>query len=339
MSQNRISRRSFLHAAAASATAAAVSCAVPSAAACDVASLWKMDLQILASSDTHGKFDPWDYAANKADASGSVAQQATAIKQCRTAHTLVVDSGDTIQANSADLFLKDDLHPMVAAMNAIGYDVWTTGNHEYNYGMDTLSNVELLSLVMNRGAGTKESLQQARQIYNIMGESLRNIKRARIEELEVVQGVGDCKAIAIQAAIELGRRYQMEKVAQQTDLGSSLALYNFLLPQMEDNEKERFFVVLMNQNFRLIKCIKLSEGGLTETAVDVRLIMKEAVLNNATILAVAHNHPSNNATPSKADEEVTLKIHKACQIMRLFFMDHIIITEDGFYSFHDKGKL
>ncbi|WP_287710298.1 UPF0758 domain-containing protein, partial [Barnesiella sp.] len=149
----------------------------------------------------------------------------------------------------------------------------------YNYGMDTLSNVELLSLVMNRGAGTKESLQQARQIYNIMGESLRNIKRARIEELEVVQGVGDCKAIAIQAAIELGRRYQMEKVAQQTDLGSSLALYNFLLPQMEDNEKERFFVVLMNQNFRLIKCIKLSEGGLTETAVDVRLIMKEAVLN------------------------------------------------------------
>ena len=130
----------------------------------------------------------------------------------------------------------------------------------YNYGMDTLSNVELLSLVMNRGAGTKESLQQARQIYNIMGESLRNIKRARIEELEVVQGVGDCKAIAIQAAIELGRRYQMEKVARQTDLGSSLALYNFLLPQMEDNEKERFFVVLMNQNFRLIKCIKLSEG-------------------------------------------------------------------------------
>ena len=90
----------------------------------------------------------------------------------------------------------------------------------YNYGMDTLSNVELLSLVMNRGAGTKESLQQARQIYNIMDESLRNIKRARIEELEVVQGVGDCKAIAIQAAIELGRRYQMEKVARQTDLGT-----------------------------------------------------------------------------------------------------------------------
>ena len=100
-----------------------------------------MDLQILATSDTHGKFDPWDYAANKADASGSVAQQATAIKQCRTRNTLVVDAGDTIQANSAELFLNDDLHPMVAAMNAIGYDIWTTGNHEYNYGMATLEKV------------------------------------------------------------------------------------------------------------------------------------------------------------------------------------------------------
>lgn len=138
MAQNKISRRSFLRGAGASATIAAASCMAPSAAACDIKSLWSMDLQILATSDTHGKFDPWDYAANKADASGSVAQQATAIKQCRTRNTLVVDAGDTIQANSAELFLNDDLHPMVAAMNAIGYDIWTTGNHEYNYGMDVL---------------------------------------------------------------------------------------------------------------------------------------------------------------------------------------------------------
>ena len=141
MAQNKISRRSFLRGAGASATIAAASCMAPSAAACDIKSLWSMDLQILATSDTHGKFDPWDYAANKADASGSVAQQATAIKQCRTRNTLVVDAGDTIQANSAELFLKDDLHPMVAAMNAIGYDIWTTGNHEYNYGMDVLKKV------------------------------------------------------------------------------------------------------------------------------------------------------------------------------------------------------
>ena len=209
----------------------------------------------------------------------------------------------------------------------------------YNQGFETLTNVELISLVLNRGAGTRESMEQARQIYNVMQGSLKNIKKARLEELKVVQGVGDCKAIALQAAIELGRRYQMEKVAKNTDLGSSLALYNYLRPMIGCNETEGFWVVLMNQNFRLIKCTKLSEGGITETAVDVRLIMKEAVLNNATIIAVAHNHPSNSTQPSKADDMLTQKIAKACEVMRLFLMDHIILAEDGFYSYHDKGKL
>ena len=141
MAQNMITRRNFLRVAGASATAAAMGCAAPAASACDVKSLWKMDLQILATSDTHGKFDPWDYAANKEDRSGSVAQQATAIRESRTRTPLVVDAGDTIQANSAELFLNDDIHPMIAAQNAIGYDVYVTGNHEYNYGMETLEKV------------------------------------------------------------------------------------------------------------------------------------------------------------------------------------------------------
>ncbi len=209
----------------------------------------------------------------------------------------------------------------------------------YNNGYETLTNVELISLVLNRGAGTRESLEQARQIYNVMDGSLKNIKKARVEEIEVVPGVGDCKAIALQAALELGRRYQMEKVEKYQDLGSSIALYNYLRPQMKDNETERFYAVLMNQNFKLIKCIQLSQGGITETAVDIRLLMKEVVLNNATILAVAHNHPSNNTTPSKADNQLTTNISKACELMRIFFMDHIILAEDSFYSFHDKGKL
>ena len=140
MKERMISRRTFMRAACVAAAATAVVGAAPAASA---ASFWPftMDLQILATSDTHGKFDPWDYAANKEDTTGSVAQQATAIKQLRTADTLVIDAGDTIQGNSSQLFLEDDVHPMVAAMNAIGYDVWVTGNHEYNYGMDTLQKI------------------------------------------------------------------------------------------------------------------------------------------------------------------------------------------------------
>ena len=139
MKEKMISRRTFLRAAGVAATATAITGLAPSASAC----FWpfEMDLQILASSDTHGKFDPWDYAANKADASGSVAQQATAIKQLRTLNTLVIDAGDNIQGNSSQLFLHDDVHPMIAAQNAIGYDIWVPGNHEYNYGMDTIKKV------------------------------------------------------------------------------------------------------------------------------------------------------------------------------------------------------
>ena len=139
MSNKKTPRRTFLQAAGVSAAAAAVAGGAPAASAC----LWplQMDLQILATSDTHGRFLPWDYAANKADASGSVAQQAAAIAQRRTPSTIVVDAGDTIQGNSAELFLQDEMHPMSAGMNAIGYDVWVTGNHEYNFGMDTLKRV------------------------------------------------------------------------------------------------------------------------------------------------------------------------------------------------------
>ena len=139
MPNKKITRRTFLQAAGVSAAAAAVAGGAPAASAC----LWplQMDLQILATSETHGRFLPWDYAANKADTSGSVAQQAAAIAQRRTPSTIVVDAGDTIQGNSAELFLQDEMHPMSAGMNAIGYDVWVTGNHEFNFGMDTLKRV------------------------------------------------------------------------------------------------------------------------------------------------------------------------------------------------------
>ncbi len=108
---------------------------------------------------------------------------------------------------------------------------------------------------------------------------------------------------------------------------------------MQDLYTEEAWVLMMNQNFKLIKASCISHGGITETAVDIRLLIKEAVLNNATIIAFCHNHPSNSPLPSKADDQLTLQIQKACEIMRIFFMDHVIITDGAFYSYHDKGKL
>lgn len=208
-----------------------------------------------------------------------------------------------------------------------------------NYGFDTLSNTELLSMIINRGAGTTKSLSQARQLMNIADGSLSNLAKLSIDEMQVVQGIGDCKALAVLAAIELGKRRALERMPTKPDLGSSLAIYNYMLPQMADLKVEQAHAIFMNQNFRLIKSVKLSQGGITETSVDIRILMREAVMSGATIMAFVHNHPSGNTQPSKADDVLTQQIAKASQIMRIFFMDHVIVTDGSFYSYHDKGRL
>lgn len=208
-----------------------------------------------------------------------------------------------------------------------------------NYGFESLSNTELLSMVINRGAGTIESMSQARQLMNVASGSLTALGKMSMYEMQVVQGIGDCKALAILAALELGKRKAMEKQGYRPDLGSSIAIYNFLHPMMADLQVEEAHLLLMNQNFKLLKHVKLSVGGITDTSVDVRRIMRETVMCNATIVALAHNHPSGSPYPSKDDDRLTTQIHKACEVMRLFFMDHVIITDGAFYSYHDKGKL
>lgn len=178
-----------------------------------------------------------------------------------------------------------------------------------------------------------------KRILKDCNNNLNQLGKKTIRELTQYKGMGPAKAITILAACELGKRRALDKIGTRPDLGSSLAIYNYMLPKMQDLDTEEAWLLMMNQNFKLIKASCISKGGITETATDIRLIIKEAVLNNATIIAFCHNHPSNNPQPSKADDVLTQKIAKACEIMRLFFMDHVIITDGAFYSYHDKGKL
>jgi DNA repair protein RadC len=110
-------------------------------------------------------------------------------------------------------------------------------------------------------------------------------------------------------------------------------------PVLQDLDVEQFWALLMNQHYRLIKKVCISQGGITETAVDVRIIMKEAVIANCTILAVCHNHPSGNLSPSRADKELTKSIQRASELMNIHFLDHVIITDGQYYSFHEQGYL
>jgi DNA repair protein RadC len=110
-------------------------------------------------------------------------------------------------------------------------------------------------------------------------------------------------------------------------------------PLLQDCDVEEFWLLLMNQNYRLIKKIRISHGGITETAVDIRIIMREAVLANATILAVCHNHPSGNLRPSTHDNDLTVQIQRACKLMRIHFMDHVILTDGSYFSYQETGRL
>jgi DNA repair protein RadC len=145
------------------------------------------------------------------------------------------------------------------------------------------------------------------------------------------------KAITIMAACELGKRRQMESAEERPDLGTATRIYNHMHPVMQDLDVEEFWILLMNQNFRLIKKLRIAHGGISEVSVDIRIIIREAVLCNATVLAVCHNHPSGNLRPSLADNELTKSILQACNVMRIKLMDHVIITDGNYYSYKEEG--
>lgn len=203
-------------------------------------------------------------------------------------------------------------------------------------GIENLTTVELISLII--GAGTEKSLEQARQIYAVMNERVSEIAKSRVEDLQAVQGIGNAKAVAIKAAIELGKRCYVDKTDERPILDYSRKIYDYLHPLMSFLAVEEGHL-LLNHSFKLIKHVRLSRGGLTETIMDVRIIMREAILNNATALVVAHNHPSGSLKPSSYDDDLTKSIKSACKTMRIHFVDHIIVIDRGYYSYNDEGKI
>lgn len=204
-------------------------------------------------------------------------------------------------------------------------------------GIENLTTVELISLII--GAGTEKSVEQARQIYAVMNERVSEIAKSRVEDLQAVQGIGNAKAVAIKAAIELGKRCYSEKTDERPILDYSRKIYDYLHPLMSFLAVEEGHLLLLNNRLALIKHIQLSRGGLTETEMDVRIIMREAILNNATALVVAHNHPSGSLKPSSKDDALTKQVKDACRTMRIHFVDHLIVTDRGYYSYNDEGKI
>ena len=212
------------------------------------------------------------------------------------------------------------------------------GEKMADLGTEALSNAELLAILIGSGSTDESAVDLMKKVLNDCNNSLNTLGKKSIHDLCEYKGIGEAKAITILAACELGKRRQAETPEERPDLGTATKIYRHMHHLMQDLDVEEFWVLLMNQHYRLIKKVRISHGGITETAVDIRIIFREAVLANATILAVCHNHPSGNLTPSRADEELTKSIQRACELMRIHFMDHVIVTDGQYYSFHELGK-
>jgi DNA repair protein RadC len=205
-------------------------------------------------------------------------------------------------------------------------------------GPQALSDAELLAILVGSGSTKEDAVSLMKRILSDCKNNLNTLGKMTIRELCEYNGVGPAKAITILAACELGKRRQLEKAEERPDLGTATFIYNHMHPVMQDFDTEEFWALFMNQNHRLIKKQRIAHGGISEVSVDVRIVLKEALLCNATILAVCHNHPSGSIRPSKADDDLTNAIRRACDVMRIHFMDHVIITDGLYYSYHEQGR-
>ena len=206
-------------------------------------------------------------------------------------------------------------------------------------GAGSLTDAELISLLVGSGTAQYNAVEIANHILCKFDRDLSKLSKAEVYELNEVEGVGTQTICKLMAAMELGKRRQMAGCPMAPDLCTATSIYKYMLPKMQDLKTEEFWVLLCNQNYKLIKPVRISQGGITETAVDIRIILKEAVLSNAPSISAVHNHPSGCIHPSRADDELTKSIKQACQLMRIHFSDHVIVCDGLYYSYLEQGKL
>jgi DNA repair protein RadC len=207
-------------------------------------------------------------------------------------------------------------------------------------GAASLSNAELLAILIQNGSREQSALDLARELLQSTGNRLQELAMLEVSDIlkKKIKGIGEAKAISIVAAMELGMRREAsenkkEKIARSGDIA------DYLRAQLASRQREFFAVVFLNRGNKIRQLEIISEGGLTGTVADPRVILKKALEYNATSLILCHNHPGGSLQPSKADELVTQKIRQAAQVMDIYLMDHIIVSQEGHFSFADAGML
>ena len=207
------------------------------------------------------------------------------------------------------------------------------------HGVASLSNAELLAILIGSGNTEDSAVDLMRKVLNNYHNNLNELGKASIDELCKYKGIGPAKAITILAASELGKRRKEEEVRERKQILSSKDVYECFYPLMCDLPTEECWVLLLNQASKVIDKVKISAGGLSATAVDVRCVLREALLKRAAGIALCHNHPSGNIRPSREDDGLTDQLHKACLAMDIRLVDHVVLVDGCFYSYADEGRI
>ena len=207
------------------------------------------------------------------------------------------------------------------------------------HGVSALSNAELLAILIGSGNTEDSAVELMRKVLANYHNNLNELGKASINELCQFKGIGPAKAITILAASELGKRRKEEGAQERPSILSSKDVYECLYPLMCDLPTEECWVLLLNQASKLIDKVKINSGGIGATAVDVRCILREALVKRASSIALCHNHPSGNIRPSREDDLLTRQVSQASECMNIRLIDHVILTDGAFYSYADEGRI
>lgn len=204
-------------------------------------------------------------------------------------------------------------------------------------GPGSLSNAELIAILIGSGNLEESAVELSKRIMNELNDNLAELSRLTIPDLQKYKGIGEAKAITIAAALELGRRRSTSVLSDKPQVKDSKTAFILLQKELGDLNYENFCVLLLNRANKVLKTVRISDGGITGTVVDPRKVFKIALDNNATSIILGHNHPSGQLTPSDADIQLTKKMKQAGDMLDLPVLDHIIVGDGNFYSFADEG--
>jgi DNA repair protein RadC len=206
-------------------------------------------------------------------------------------------------------------------------------------GVRSLSDAELLAILIGSGNLEESAVEVSRKILASVNNNLNELGKKTINDLKKFKGIGEVKAITIMAALELGRRRKESEPEERAKVTTSADAARIFSPLLNDLPHEEFWVLLLNRNNLVIDKFMVSQGGLTGTIIDIRIILKTALEKLACSLILCHNHPSGNLIPSQADKDITTKLREAGKFMDLPVLDHIIIGNSSFFSFADEGLI